>query len=430
MRSPVVVVGTGFAGMHAVRCLGGAGVETLWIGATNYHCFLPLLYQVATAGLEPQDIAYPARSIVRRYSSVDFRLARIVGADPGARCLSTSAGERIPWDQLIVATGGAAEDFGIPGAAEAAQRLYDLEDARALRNHLVRTFEHATTTTDPAARAALLTVVIVGGGATGVEVAGALSEFRRHVVTRDYRSIDPTSVRIVLVEAGPHVLPPYPDTLRARTRHDLEALGVEVRTGFKVERVTAESVELAGGEVLASRTVIWAAGIRGGPVTANLGLPLGRSGRLRVEPTLRIPGHPSVFAAGDIAIVDGAERLPQVAQVAIQQGEHAAANILRELRGEALQPFVYKDKGSMATIGRSRAVAVIGRVRLAGRVAWWAWLGVHLVMLIGFRNRLVVLINWAWNYVTYDRGLRAIVGEERPQRTVASGTSAPPARSS
>jgi NADH dehydrogenase len=415
-RAKVVVLGAGFAGLRAVRRLGAAGVDTLWVDARNYHCFLPLLYQVATAGLEPQEIAYPARSILRRVPAVEFRLARVVSGDPAARMLQVADGDPIHYDYLIVATGGAAEDFGIPGARESTFRLYDLEDARALRNHVLRVLERAVVARDPAERAALTTFAIVGGGATGVEMAGALAEFRNHVVPRDYRTLDPAGMRIVVVEAGPELLPPFPPELRARARRDLEDFGVEVRTGTKVERVSAGEALLAGGERLPTATVIWAAGIRAGAVAASLGLPTGRSGRLRVEPTLRVPGHPRVFVAGDVALVEGAERLPQVAQVAIQQGELAADNVLRTLRGTPLVPFVYRDKGSMATIGRSRAVAVIGRLRLEGLLAWWAWLVVHLVMLIGFRNRLVVLVNWAWNYLTFDRGLRAIVGTEREDR--------------
>jgi NADH dehydrogenase len=411
VEHPVVVLGAGFAGLRAVRRLGRARVPTLWIDANNYHCFLPLLYQVATAGLEPPSIAHPIRSIMRRFPSVDFRMACVVAADPAARVLETADGERIPYSYLIVATGGTAEDFGIAGAREHTHRLYDLEDARALRNHAVRTLERASVSTDPAERARLLTFVIVGAGATGVEMAGALAEFRRHVLPRDYRHIDPAEMRIVVVEAGPNVLPPFPEKLRARTLRDLRAFGVDVRTNTKVERVTAEAAMLAGGERLPTETVIWAAGIRAAPVAARLGLPTGRSGRVRVEATLAVPGFAGVFAAGDVAIVDGAERLPQVAQVAIQQGELAAENVLHTMAGEPLETFHYDDKGSMATIGRSRAVAVIGRLQLVGRIAWAAWLVVHLVMLIGFRNRLVVLVNWAWNYVTFDRGLRAIIGQ-------------------
>jgi NADH dehydrogenase len=410
VRARVIVLGAGFAGLRAVRRLGRSGVETLWIDARNYHCFLPLLYQVATAGLEPTSIAYPARTILRRHASVDFRLARIVGGDPQARVLEAADGARIGYERLIVAVGGTADDFGIPGARTEAFRLYDLEDARRLRNHILCLLERAVTLEDAAARAPLLTFVIVGAGATGAEMGGALAEFRRHVVPRDYRGIDAAELRIVVLEAGPHVLAPYPERLRQRARHDLEAFGVEVRTGTKVERVAPGWVEVAGGERILTRTVIWAAGLRGAPVVGRLGLPTGRSGRLRVDPTLCVPGHPAVFGAGDVALVEGAERLPQVAQVAIQQGAHAAENVLRSLRGEPLLPFAYRDKGSMATIGRSRAVAVIGRLELTGRPAWWAWLVVHIVMLIGFRNRLVTLTNWAWNYFTYDRGIRAIVG--------------------
>lgn len=425
MAPSVVVLGAGFAGLHAVRRLGRAGVPTLWVDANNYHCFLPLLYQVATAGLEPPSIAHPIRSILRRFPAVEFRMATIVGADPALRVLHTEDGARIPYQYLVVATGGAAEDFGIPGAREHTHRLYDLEDARALRNHALLTLERANVTADPAARAPLLTFVIVGAGATGVEMAGAFAEFRRHVLPRDYRHIDPAEMRIVVIEGGPDVLPPFPETLRARTLRDLQAFGVEVRTRTRVEQVTAEAAVLSGGERLPTATVIWAAGIRAAPVVAHLGLPIGRSGRVRVEPTLAVPGHPGVFAAGDVAIVDGAERLPQVAQVAIQQGRLAADNVRRAMAGEPLETFRYDDKGSMATIGRSRAVAAIGRLRLAGRLAWVAWLLVHLVMLIGFRNRLVVLVNWAWNYVTYDRGLRAIIGHagEDPSAPAA----APPA---
>ncbi|HYR95773.1 MAG TPA: NAD(P)/FAD-dependent oxidoreductase, partial [Candidatus Binatus sp.] len=410
-RPRVVVLGAGFAGLHAVRRLGRAGVETLWIDARNYHCFLPLIYQVAIAGLEPQEIAYPARSILRRLPTVDFRLARVVAADPDAQTLATADGERIPYSHLIVTTGGTAEDFGIPGVCEHTSRLYDLEDARRLRNRILRALERAVTSEDPLARAALLTFVIVGGGATGVEMAGALAEFRRHVVPRDYR-FPPEALRIILVEAAPHLLSPYPPALRERARRDLESLEVHVRTETKVERVAPDEVCLAGGESLRAANIIWAAGIRAAPVSERLGLPLGRSGRVRVEPTLRVPAHPDVFAAGDVAIVEGAERLPQVAQNAIQQGRHAAENVLRARRGEPLLPYRYADKGSLATIGRSRAVAVIGRIHLAGRLAWWVWLLVHLVMLIGFRNRLVVLINWTWSYVTYDFGSRAIIGDE------------------
>jgi NADH:ubiquinone reductase (H+-translocating) len=406
----VVVLGAGFAGLRAVRRLGEDDIPTLWVDANNYHCFLPLLYQVATAGLEPQQIAYPARGIIRSLPSVEFRLARVERGDPAARVLVTSEGDVIHWSSLIVTVGGGAEDFGIPGVMEHAFRLYDLDDSRMLRNHLLRTLERAVVADDPVERAAALTVVIVGAGATGVEMAGALAEFRRHVVPRDYRQIDPATIQIIVVEAGPHVLAPYPDDLRRRAREDLAAFGVDVRTDTRVERVAPDGVTLAGGDHIASHTVVWAAGIRARSVAGRLGLPTGRSGRIVVQPTLQVEGVPHVWAAGDVALVTGQERLPQVAQVAMQQGEQAAANLVRDLRGRPLAPFHYADKGSMATIGRSRAVAVIGRLRLTGVVAWWAWLAVHLVMLIGFRNRLVVLVNWAWNYFTYDRGLRAIVG--------------------
>ncbi len=406
----MVVLGAGFAGLRAVRRLGRAGVPTLWIDRNNYHCFLPLAYQVATAGLEPQQIAYPARSILHPFPTVAFRLAEIVGGDPAARTLETADGERIAFAQLIVAVGGSAEEFGIAGVHEHTFRLYDLEDARTLRNHILCTLERAATVDGGPEREALLTFVIVGAGATGVEMAGALAEFRRHVVPRDYPTLARACMRVVLLEAGPDVLAPFSPALRHHAREDLEAFRIEVRTCTAVAGVGPGRVELATGDPIGSATVIWAAGIRAAPVAALLGLPTGRSGRLLVDPTLAVVGVPQVFAAGDVALVAGDERLPQVAQTAIQQGGHAAANVLRQRAGNALLPFRYRDKGAMATIGRSRAVCRIGRLQFSGRVAWWLWVVVHLVMLVGFRNRLVVFVNWAWNYLTYDRGLRAIIG--------------------
>lgn len=413
-RPRIVVLGAGFAGLRAVRVLAEAGRNVLWLDGRNYHTFLPLLYQVATAGLEPQAIVYPTRSFLRGLPGVEFRMARIVGGDPQRHDLLTADGERIHYDRLIVATGGAAADFGIPGVREHTFKLYDVEDARALRNHVLLVLERAANEPDPAALTRALTFVIVGAGPTGVETAGAIAEFQRHVVPRDY-GLGDHSLRIVLVEAGPTVLAPFDDTLRNRAQRDLEAFGVTVRLNTTVAKVDADAVHLADGERIETRTVIWAAGIRAGDVTKHLGLPTGRSGRIRVDSTLAVPGHPEVFVAGDVAIIDGAERLPQVAQMAMQTGQHAAENLLRTLRREALVPFEYDDKGSMATIGRSRAIVQIGkRIRLTGALAWWAWLALHIVMLIGFRNRLVVLVNWGWNYLTYDRGLRAILGSVTP----------------
>jgi NADH dehydrogenase len=407
----IVVLGAGFAGLHAVRVLARAGRPVLWLDGRNYHTFLPLLYQVATAGLEPQAIVYPTRSILRRLPSARFRLARIASGDAAARVLITEDDERIGYDYLVLATGGAAADFGVPGVRDHALHLYDVEDARALRNHILEQLERAAVMPDTARRRARLTIVIVGAGPTGVETAGALAEFRRHVLPSDYRDIPPEHFRIVLVEGRDAVLGTFAPSLRERARKDLEHFGVEVRLQTSVARVSAEGVELASGDHLAAATVIWAAGIRAGDVAGRIGLPTGRAGRIRVAPTLEVVGHPGVFAAGDVALVDGAEHLPQVAQVAMQQGVHAAENLLRQLHADPLAPFTYRDKGAMATIGRSRAIVEIGRARWSGAVAWWAWLVLHIVMLIGFRNRVVVLVNWAWNYLTYDRGLRAIIGD-------------------
>jgi NADH:quinone reductase (non-electrogenic) len=411
----IVVLGAGFAGLHAIRVLARAEQRVLWLDGRNYHTFLPLLYQVATAGLEPQAIVYPTRSFLRRLPGVEFRFAQIAGGDVGERLLVTQDGDRIPYTHLIVATGGAAADFGVPGVREHAFSLYDVEDARELRNHILERLERAAVLPDGPERRACLTIVIVGAGPTGVETAGALAEFRRHVLPSDYRSIPPEQFRIVLVEGRDAVLGPFAAPLRDRTQRDLEAFGVEVRLHTAVAAVEADGVVLAGGERLPAHTAIWAAGIRAADVAGHIGLPTGKAGRIRVAPTLEVVGVPGVFAAGDVAIVDGAEQLPQVAQVAMQGGAHAAANLLRQLRGEPLEPFVYRDKGSMATIGRSRAIVEIGRIHLTGALAWWAWLLLHVVMLIGFRNRLVVLVNWAWNYLTYDRGLRAIIRDrDRP----------------
>ena len=413
-RPRIVVLGAGFAGLRAVRVLARAGEHVLWLDGRNYHTFLPLLYQVATAGLEPQAIVYPIRSFLRHFPDVEFRLARVAGGEAAERVLVTDDGERIAYEQLIVAAGGAAADFGVAGVREHAFDLYDVEDARALRNHVLRQLERAAVLPDGAERRARLTIAIVGAGPTGVETAGALAEFRRHVLPSDYRTIPPDTLRIVLIEARDAVLGTFAGPLRERARRDLQDFGVEVRLATSVARVSPDGVDLAGGEHLAAATVIWAAGIRAGDVAERLGLPTGRAGRIRVEPTLEVVGHPGVFAAGDVAIVEGSETLPQVAQVAMQGGAHAARNLLHRLRGEPLAPFVYRDKGAMATIGRSRAIAEIGRLHLAGALAWWAWLLLHIVMLIGFRNRLVVLVNWAWNYFTYDRGLRAIIsGDDR-----------------
>ncbi len=414
----IVVLGAGFAGLHAVRVLARARQRVLWVDARNYHTFLPLLYQVATAGLEPQAIVYPTRSFLRRFPGVDFRFAHIAEGDPAARILVTDDGERITYDRLVVATGGAAADFGVAGVREHAFHLYDVEDARELRNHILEQLEHAALLPDGPARRARLTIVIVGAGPTGVETAGALAELRRHVLPNDYRSIPPEQFRIVLLEGRDAVLGPFAPPLRERAHRDLTAFGVEVRLHTAVAAVEASGVALHGGEHLPADTVIWAAGIRAADVAARMGLPTGRSGRIRVEPTLEVVGCPGIFAAGDVAIVEGAEQLPQVAQTAMQEGAHAAMNLLRQMRGEPLEPFAYRDKGAMATIGRSRAIVQIGRVHLTGVLAWWAWLLLHVVMLIGFRNRLVVLVNWAWNYLTYDRGLRAIIRDrERPART-------------
>jgi NADH dehydrogenase len=415
-RPHVVIVGAGFGGLAAARALAREPVRVTVIDRHNYHAFLPLLYQVGTAGLEPQDIAYPVRQILRRIPNAVFRLAEVTGADLAGRTLETEEGERIAYDRLILAVGSRTESFGVPGVSEHAFELHSIDEARAFRNHVLRTLERADWVRDAAERERLLRFVVVGGGPTGLEVAGQLAELRRHVVPRDYPGIDRDDVRVVLLEATGELLRAMPAELRASARRQLEELGVEVRLGAQVARVAADRVELADGTSLAARTVLWAAGVRAAALAEKLGLETGRGGRAVVGADLRAEAHPEVFAIGDAALVRGAEALPQIAPVAIQQGRAAARNIARSLAGQPPEPFRYRDQGQLATIGRSRAVANVFGLRFSGRTAWWVWLVVHVMKLVGFRNRAVVLVNWAYSYFTYDRGLRAIVGGDEPRR--------------
>jgi NADH dehydrogenase len=414
----VVIIGAGFAGLSCAKELAGAPAQVTLIDQHNFHTFQPLLYQVATAGLNAADVAYSVRGIFHRQDNVDFRQARVTGVDWDAKQLELDGGQQpaLPFDRLVVAAGASAAFFGIDGAAEHSFPLYTLTDSIALRNHLLACFEAADA--DPSLIAdGVLTFVVVGGGPTGVEVAGALAELFAMVLRKDFRHLDVSKARILLVEMADHLLTPFKPGSRRHARDTLEARGVDVRTGATVQRVTATRVVLASGEEIPCHTLVWAAGVRANPLADTLGVETTRAGRIVVGPDLRIVGHPDAFAVGDVAAIgtgDNDEILPMLAQVAIQSGRHAAREMVRSWRGAPSKRFRYFDKGIMATIGRNAAVAELpGGVSLSGVLGWLAWLGLHLIYLVGFRNRLSVLINWGWNYLTWDRGPRLIIATDQ-----------------
>ncbi len=413
-RPRVVVVGAGFGGLNAARALGGAAVDVLVLDRNNYHGFWPLLYQVATAGLEAESIAYPVRAILRKYRNVRFRMADVTGVDFAGHQVLTADGAE-PYDYLVLAPGSTTNYFGNAALAEATYALKDIPQADALRNAILSAFERAVAESDPAARQALMTFVVVGGGPTGVELCGAIAELIHQVLRKDYPTLDTADARVILVEALDRILSTFPERLQRSARRRLRQLDVAVLFGATVAAVEDGTVVFKDGRRLAARTVVWTAGIRGARLVDSLGLPLARGARLAVEPTLQLPDHPEVYALGDAAYLEGykdGQPYPQVAPVAIQQGKQAAANILAAIRGAPPEPFHYFDKGSMATIGRRAAVFDAFGIQLSGVIAWFGWLFVHLVYLIGFRNRLVVLANWAYNYFTYDRGVRLIIHED------------------
>jgi NADH:ubiquinone reductase (H+-translocating) len=407
----VVIVGGGFGGLYAARALRRAPVRVTLVDRRNHHLFQPLLYQVAMAALSPGDIASPIRWILRRQRNVDVRLAEALAVDVAGQRLLLDDGV-LTYDFLIVATGATHAYFGRDEWRAVAPGLKTLEDALDIRRRVLLAFERAERDMDAADRQPLLTFVVVGGGPTGVEMAGALAEMSRQSLARDFRHFDPGSARIVLLEGGPFLLPAFPDRLRRAAQRDLERVGVEVRVGSVVTDLAPGRVWI-GEEALRAETVIWAAGVAASPLGRSIGAPLDRAGRVRVTPELTVPGVPNVFVIGDLASLDGpgGHPLPGVAQVAIQMGQHAARNVLRAIDGQPLRAFAYRDYGTMATIGRASAVADFGWLRLTGWVAWLAWLFVHILNLIGFRNRVVVLLQWAWAYVTYQRAIRLITGE-------------------
>jgi len=411
----VVIVGGGFGGLYAARALRKAPVEVTLLDRRNYHLFQPLLYQVATAALSPGDIASPIRWILRHQANVEVLLADVRRIEPERRTLVLADGE-ISYDYVILAAGATHAYFGHDEWRRDAPGLKTLEDALDIRRRVLLAYERAEREADAARRKRLLTFVVIGGGPTGVELAGALAEISRQSLARDFRHFDPGSARIILVEASPVLLANFPDTLRDAARKDLERLGVEIRTETMVTSVASGRVETSGA-VIEAATVLWAAGVAASPIGATLGVATDRVGRVMVQPDLTIPGHPEIFVIGDLAAFAGAngKLLPGVAQVAIQMGRHAARNITRAIDGKPYTAFVYRDLGNMATIGRASAIADFGWLRLKGWIAWLAWLFVHIMNLIGFRNRVVVLVQWAWAYFSYQRAIRLITGHE-PER--------------
>jgi NADH:ubiquinone reductase (H+-translocating) len=413
----VVIIGAGFGGLNAAKALAHAPVQVTLIDRNNYHLFQPLLYQVATAAITPEEIAYPVRGIFRGQKNFSFHMGSVHAVDLERRQVRTSSGD-IAYDTLIIAAGGQTNSFGIDSVARNSFGLKGLDDAASLRNHLLEQFELASQETDSARRRAHLTFVIAGGGPTGVETAGAIYELVHMVLQHDALGIQAGEVHVILLEGMDRLLAAMPPELSREAMRNLSAKGVEVRFSAQVASFDGKQVYLKSGEDLPAFTLVWAAGVRAVPLLAQLGLPVSRLGQVMVEPTLQAPGHPEVYVIGDAASLAGPDGspLPMVAPVAIQGAQCAAANLLRSLRGEPLREFVYHDPGTLATIGRSQAVARLWGINFKGFLAWVMWLGVHLIQLIGFRNRLLVLINWAWDYLFYDRAVRLIlpVNQEKP----------------
>lgn len=420
-RPRVVIVGGGFGGLDAARALRKASVQVTIIDRNNHYLFQPLLYQIATAGLSPADIAAPIRNILRRQRNVEVLMAEVIGVDTERRCVHTHD-LSVPYDYLILATGATDSYFGHSEWEQYAPSLKTLTDATAIRRKILMAFEAAEMESDPELRRVLLTFLLVGGGPTGVEMAGAIAELAHRALASDFRRIDPRSAKIVLLEAGPRILSTFDPSLSAAAQKALQRLGVEVRTNAKVEKIDAEGVEVAGQRI-ASRTVLWAAGVTASPAGNWLGTETDRAGRTIVQADLSVPGHPDIFVIGDTAHIKDTP-LPGVAQVAMQEGRYAANLILRRIQEQAPPPpFHYHDKGNLATVGRSFAVLESGRWKLSGFVAWVLWLVIHIYYLIGFQNRLLVLVQWAWAYISFYRGARLIVTDsaaETPEALLKS----------
>jgi NADH dehydrogenase len=414
----VVIVGGGFGGLNAARALAGANAQVTLLDRHNYHLFQPLLYQVATASLSPGDVASPIRWILRRQKNIEVLLADAQAIDPAGRRVIID-GDSMPYDYLVLATGAAHAYFGHPEWADRAPGLKTLDDALEMRRRVLLAFEAAERESDPGRQRRLLTFVIVGGGPTGVELAGALAEIARQSLRHDFRRIHPESARIVLVEGGPYLLAPYPDRLRQAARKALERLGVEVHINSVVVGVDADGVACRSAkdgpvERISAETVLWAAGVAASPLAKSLGVPLDRVGRVTPAPTLALKEHPEIFVIGDLcAFTQDGVLLPGVAQVAMQQGDQAGHNVRRAIEGQPLAPFRYKDYGIMATIGRGSAVGDIFGLNISGFFAWLFWIFLHIFWLIGFRNRFVVMTEWAWAYFSLQRRVRLITGTPR-----------------
>lgn len=415
-RKKILVLGAGFGGLTFCQGFDDPNADVVLLDRQNHHLFQPLLYQVATAGLSAPEIAQPIRSILRDRPRVTTGFAEVHGVRLADRAVDTSLGE-LRYDHLVLALGGVTSYFGHPEWEPFAPGLKSLDDALRIRREVLVAFERAETETDPARQAALMTIVVVGGGPTGVELAGAFAELTRTVLARDFRRVDPRRARVLLIESSPTILNAFPDSLAASAREQLEVIGVEVRTGARVEHITAGRVELSDGSVIEAANILWGAGVGASPVTRSLGVELDRAGRVKVRPDLSVPGHPEVFAIGDLAtVVDADGRpVPGVSPAAMQMAKHVARIIQTEIqappgRVPERPAFRYWDKGSMATIGRSAAVAKIGELEFTGLLAWLAWLVVHLLFLVGFRSKLAVLLDWTYSYFTYKRGARIIFG--------------------
>jgi NADH:ubiquinone reductase (H+-translocating) len=401
----VVIVGCGFGGLWAAQALKRAPARVTVVDRTNHHLFTPLLYQVATAGLSAPAIAGPIRHILGAQKNATILMAEVTRVDARKRAVVVEDGKELAYDYLILAPGSMNHYFGHDEWARYAPGLKTLQDALDIRARILTAYEQAERESDPARRNAWLTFVVIGAGATGVELAGTLAEIARHTLKGEFRGFDPRNARVVLVEGSDRVLPPYPPDLSQKARLQLERLGVTVWLGKRVTGVDSGGVTL-GAERGESKTVLWAAGVTSSPLGKSLGVPLDRAGRVEVEPDLSVPGHPEIFVVGDLAAVEG---VPGIAPAAKQMGSHAAFTIKRILSGQAREAFTYRDYGQLATIGRNAAVAMFGRLRLSGYPAWLLWLLAHIYFLINFRNRLVVMLDWAWSYWTYARHARIII---------------------